>query len=50
VANEALQIFGGYGYMKDYEIEKIYRDAKLLPIFEGTNEIQHLIVSGYLLK
>lgn len=50
VVNEALQIFGGYGYMKDYEIEKLYRDAKLLPIFEGTNEIQHLIVSGYLLK
>jgi len=50
VANEAVQIFGGYGYMKDYEIEKIYRDAKLLPIFEGTNEIQHLIISGYVLK
>jgi len=50
VANEAVQIFGGYGYMKDYEIEKIYRDAKLLTIFEGTNEIQHLIISGYVLK
>jgi acyl-CoA dehydrogenase len=45
VALEALQIFGGYGYMKDYPIEKLVRDAKLLQIYEGTNEIQRLIIS-----
>jgi acyl-CoA dehydrogenase len=44
-ALEALQIFGGYGYMKDYPIEKLVRDAKLLQIYEGTNEIQRLIIS-----
>jgi len=42
---EALQIFGGYGYMKDYPIEKLVRDAKLLQIYEGTNEIQKLVIS-----
>jgi len=44
-ALEALQIFGGYGYMKDYPIEKLVRDAKLLQIYEGTNEIQRLVIS-----
>jgi acyl-CoA dehydrogenase len=42
---EALQIFGGYGYMKDYPIEKLMRDAKLLQIYEGTNEIQRQIIA-----
>jgi acyl-CoA dehydrogenase len=42
---EALQLFGGYGYMKDYPIEKLMRDAKLLQIYEGTNEIQRLVIS-----
>ncbi len=45
VTTEALQIFGGYGYMKDYPMEKLMRDAKLLQIYEGTNEIQRLIIS-----
>ena len=45
VTTEALQIVGGYGYMKDYPMEKLMRDAKLLQIYEGTNEIQRLIVS-----
>jgi acyl-CoA dehydrogenase len=45
VTNDALQIFGGYGYMKDYPMEKLMRDAKLLQIYEGTNEIQRLIIS-----
>jgi acyl-CoA dehydrogenase len=44
-ALEALQIFGGYGYMKDYPIEKLVRDAKLLQIYEGTNEILRLVIS-----
>jgi acyl-CoA dehydrogenase len=42
---EALQIFGGYGYMRDYPIEKLMRDAKLLQIYEGTNEIQRQIIA-----
>jgi acyl-CoA dehydrogenase len=42
---EALQIFGGYGYMKDYPAEKLMRDAKLLQIYEGTNEIQRLVIA-----
>jgi acyl-CoA dehydrogenase len=42
---DCLQIFGGYGYMKDYPIEKLVRDAKLLQIYEGTNEIQRLVIS-----
>ncbi len=42
---EALQVFGGYGYMKDYPMEKLMRDAKLLQIYEGTNEIQRLVIS-----
>lgn len=45
VTTEALQLLGGYGYMKDYPMEKLMRDAKLLQIYEGTNEIQRLIVS-----
>lgn len=45
VTMEALQIFGGYGYMRDYPMEKLMRDAKLLQIYEGTNEIQRLIIS-----
>jgi len=45
VTTEPLQIVGGYGYMKDYPMEKLMRDAKLLQIYEGTNEIQRLIVS-----
>lgn len=44
-ASEALQIFGGYGYMKDYVVEKLYRDAKVFQIYEGTSEIQQLIIA-----
>ena len=49
-ANEALQIFGGYGYTKDYPAEKYYRDAKLCTIGEGTSEIQKLVIARTLLK
>lgn len=44
-ANSALEILGGYGYMRDYPLEKLFRDAKLLQIYEGTNDIQRLVVS-----
>ena len=50
VANEALQIHGGYGFTKDYPVEKFYRDAKLCTIGEGTTEIQKLVISRELLR
>lgn len=49
-ANEAVQIFGGYGYTKDFPVEKYYRDAKLCTIGEGTSEIQKLVIARNLLK
>ena len=49
-ANEAVQIFGGYGFTKDYPVEKYYRDAKLCTIGEGTSEIQKLVISRAILK
>jgi acyl-CoA dehydrogenase len=45
VTTDAVQIFGGYGYMKDYPVEKLMRDAKLLQIFEGTSQIQRMVVA-----
>ncbi|MBS1505041.1 MAG: acyl-CoA dehydrogenase family protein [Bacteroidetes bacterium] len=50
VANDAVQIFGGYGYTKDFPVEKFYRDAKLCTIGEGTSEIQKLVISRSILK
>ena len=50
VANEAVQIFGGYGYTKDFPVEKFYRDAKLCTIGEGTSEIQKLVIARNILK
>jgi acyl-CoA dehydrogenase len=49
VVDEALQIFGGYGYTKMFPIEKLYRDVRLLRIYEGTSEIQRVILAGHLL-
>ena len=50
VTTDALQIFGGYGYMKDYPIEKYMRDAKITQIYEGTNQIQRNIIALSLIK
>lgn len=50
VTNKALQIHGGYGYMRDYPIERMYRDARIVPIYEGTSEIQKGIIARELLK
>ncbi len=50
VTTHAVQLFGGYGYVKDYPIEKYMRDAKITQIYEGTNEIQKLVISRYLIK
>lgn len=50
VANEAVQIFGGYGFIKDFPVEKFYRDVKLCTIGEGTSEIQKLVIARSILK
>ena len=50
VSNDAVQIFGGYGYTKDFPVEKFYRDSKLCTIGEGTSEIQKLVISREVLK
>lgn len=50
VANDAVQVFGGYGYTKDFPVEKFYRDAKLCTIGEGTSEIQKIVISREVLK
>ena len=50
VAEEAVQIHGGYGYMAEYDVERFYRDAKIIEIYEGTKEIEKLIIARTLLK
>ncbi|WP_044641364.1 acyl-CoA dehydrogenase [Risungbinella massiliensis] len=50
VTTEAVQIFGGYGYTREYPVERMMRDAKITQIYEGTNEIQRVVIAKYLLK
>ncbi len=50
VTKEAIQILGGYGYICDYEVERMYRDAKITEIYEGTNEVQRIVISKMLLS
>ena len=50
VATEAIQVFGGYGYTKDYPVERYFRDAKICEIYEGTSEIQRIVISKHLLR
>ena len=50
VTTDAVQIFGGYGYMKEYPVEKLMRDAKITQIYEGTNQIQRLVIASNLIK
>jgi alkylation response protein AidB-like acyl-CoA dehydrogenase len=50
VSTDAVQIFGGYGYTKDFPVEKFYRDSKLCTIGEGTSEIQKLVISREVLR
>jgi butyryl-CoA dehydrogenase len=49
-AREAVQVFGGYGYLEDYPVERYLRDAKITEIYEGTSEIQRLVIAQNLLK
>ncbi|HXK45325.1 MAG TPA: acyl-CoA dehydrogenase family protein, partial [bacterium] len=50
VTVDAVQIFGGYGYMRDYPVEKMMRDAKITQIYEGTNQIQRNVIALELIK
>jgi alkylation response protein AidB-like acyl-CoA dehydrogenase len=50
VSNDAVQIFGGYGYTKDFPVEKFYRDSKLCTIGEGTSEIQKIVIAREVLQ
>src|SRR5438876_12107107 len=49
VATDAVQVFGGYGYTKEYPVEKLMRDAKLLQIYEGTAQIQRMVIARQVL-
>lgn len=50
ITTDSVQIFGGYGYTKDYPVEALFRDAKLTQIFEGTNQIQQMIIAREMIK
>jgi butyryl-CoA dehydrogenase len=50
VAVDAVQILGGYGYMRDYPVEKFMRDAKITQIYEGTNQIQRNVIAAHMIK
>ena len=50
VTIDAVQILGGYGYMREYPVEKMMRDAKILQIYEGTNQIQRTVIGQFLIK
>ena len=50
VTTKAVQLFGGYGYIREYEVERMMRDAKITEIYEGTSEVQRMVISGNLLK
>jgi alkylation response protein AidB-like acyl-CoA dehydrogenase len=50
VTTDAVQVFGGYGYMKEYPVEKMMRDAKITQIYEGTNQVQRGIIASNLIK
>ena len=47
-AVKAIQVYGGYGYMKDYPVERYFRDAKVTEIYEGTSEIQQIVIANEL--
>ncbi|TME34738.1 MAG: acyl-CoA dehydrogenase, partial [Chloroflexi bacterium] len=49
-AHAAVQMFGGYGYVRDYAVEKLFRDAKITEIYEGTSEVQRLVISRHVLR
>ena len=50
VTTKAVQLHGGYGYTREYPVERMMRDAKITEIYEGTSEVQRMVISGALLK
>ncbi len=50
IVNKALQLFGGYGYSREYEIERIYRDIRVCSIYEGSSQVQQIVISGQMLR
>ena len=49
ICTDAVQVLGGYGYMKEYPIERIYRDQRITELFEGTSQVQRIVIAGQLL-
>ena len=50
VCAKAIQIHGGYGFIKDYKVERLYRDARVMTLYEGTSQVQQIVISRSLLK
>jgi alkylation response protein AidB-like acyl-CoA dehydrogenase len=50
VATDAVQVHGGYGFIKEYQVERYFRDAKITQIYEGTNQVQRLVIARSLIK
>ena len=50
VTTKCVQLFGGYGYIREYDVERMMRDAKITEIYEGTSEVQRMVISGALLR
>ena len=50
VTTKAVQLFGGYGYTKEYPVERMMRDAKITEIYEGTSEVQKMVISGSIIR
>ena len=50
VTTDAVQVFGGYGFTREYPVERYMRDAKITQIYEGTNQVQQMVISGAILR
>lgn len=50
IVNQSLQLHGGYGYSREYEIERLYRDVRIASIYEGSSQVQQMVISGAMLK
>ena len=50
LVNKSLQLHGGYGYSQEYEIERLYRDVRITSIYEGSSQVQQMVISGALLR
>ena len=50
VTTKAVQLHGGYGYIREYDVERMMRDAKITEIYEGTSEVQRMVISGNIIK